>query len=114
MYRDDNTVRKLNSNFNRVNAINPSNGDKQTVESSYHVSSFNQAYLNHITKGFTIPDCVEDLVQVYLEVNTSLQYENEPRDVTKCRVWNIIYPEFLAFVDFRKDLGDEPFEMEFE
>ena len=116
LYNDSEYVRKLNDNLKRFNAYHPISKQPITCEDNYHENYFNQAYLKFLG-GASIFDCVTDLAHVLLEVNTHLNRDygfEEPRDAVINRAFQLCYLEFKAFVDFRKDLGDEPFEMEFE
>jgi hypothetical protein len=114
LFNDNEMVRKLESNLNRHNAYHPTTKKPITSEDNYHTNAFNQAYLKYL-QGHTIKACVTDLAHVLLECNTHLSREYEPRDVSINRAFELCFPEFKAFVDFRNDLPEgEDFEMDFE
>ena len=112
-YNDSKDVRKLESNFKRHNAYHPDSKKPITCDDNYHTNAFNQAYLKFLGGGSML-DCVTDLCHVLLECNVHINRENDCREVVVSRAYNAVYPEFQAFVDFRKDIGDEPFELELE
>jgi hypothetical protein len=116
-YNDSKDVRKLESNLSRLNAYHPTTKEPVTCEDNYHINAFNQAYLKYLG-GVSIKNCVTDLAHVLLECNTHLDRNygfSEPRDVVINRAFELCFPEFKAFVDFREALPDgEDFEMYFE
>ena len=114
IYNDNSDVRKLESTLHRHNAYHPETKVPITCEGEYHLRAFNKAYNNIKELNYSIEDCIDDLCQVLLEINTHLKRGDEPSSVTLSRADQVVRPEFMAFVDFRNDLGDEDFEFDLE
>jgi hypothetical protein len=107
MFNDNQMVRKLKENMKRVNAINPTNGEKQTVKEAYMFNAFRRGYAR-ILDGDDFPNVMNTLLDVFNEVDTT-EYEpvnnTTSVDVLMSRKYLSIHKEFSAYCDFRRDSG---------